>query len=137
MRVYHGTSFENACKILSMRYWEYPIELYLLGEYRLQEQLGNDQYVHKPLKETLGNHFTTSLAHAKTYAVQHDKPVVLFFDYDLIEGSCLDFIIDEPIDTLDIKCIEVCLNRHMSYGLLCNQIYGKPTNNATQKVRFF
>lgn len=129
MRVYHGTSFENACQILSKNTWEFPIEFSLKSEYEVNNLIGKKEYTHKDRVIQNGNHFTTSLEHAKSYANQFDKSVVLFFDYET--SKCLDFIIKEPIPTKGIKCIEACFKGNkLNYGLICNSIYNKPVGNT-------
>jgi hypothetical protein len=137
MLIYHGTSFENACNILSKKYFEYPVEFYLKGEYEVNKLIGKCNYFHKDWINELGNHFTTSLKHAKTYALQHNKPVVLFFDHNLFAHNTIpsfDFIISKPIPTDIIKCIEVRFKgEQISYGILCNVLYNKKLNNNFRK----
>jgi hypothetical protein len=122
MKVYHGTSFENACKILSQELWAFPVELSLKSEYDIRNKLNQKDYIHNDRFMYSDIHFTTSLPHAKSYANQNKKPVVLFFDMNL-SSPCIDFVIDTPIETSKIKCIDSWLNG--LYVPLCNVLYRK------------
>ncbi len=137
MKIYHGTSFENACKILSKDTWEFPIELELKSHYDICNKMGKDYDFkrHISLLEErgfMGNHFTTSLNHAKSYAMQQEKPVVLFLDIEM-SGPCIDFIVSDPIDTSKVKCIEAYING--LYGPLCNVLYNKKSKYGYSIVK--
>ena len=125
MRIYHGTSFENACKILSCDEWVYPIEKYLLSEYNTCKELGIEFKHKEPVAEALGLYFSTNVNHAALYAKRFDKPVVLFYDSADIKESCIDFMILGAIPTSKVKALQLSDFKIGFYGGLINALYGK------------
>jgi hypothetical protein len=127
---YHGTSFENACQILNSEYWEYPIEIYLKGEYEVYKKLGKNEYLHKEIKHELGIHFSTSLSHAKSYAMQYPHPVILFTRLCINPGK--DIYITHRIPIKNVKCIDTCVGVNaVNYGRICNILYLKKYDNMS------
>ena len=125
MKIYHGTSFENACKILSCDEWAYPIEKYLLSEYNTCKELGIEFKHKEPCKEALGLYFTTNVNHAALYAKRFDKPVVLFYDNAEINDGCIDFMILDSIPTSKVKAVLLSDFKIGFYGGLVNALYGR------------
>lgn len=125
MKIYHGTSFENACKILSCDEWAYPIEKYLLSEYNTCKELGIEFKHKEPFMEALGLHFSTDVNHAALYAKRFDKPVVLFYDNADIKDSCIDVMILGAIPTSKVKAVQLSDFKIGFYGGLINALYGR------------
>lgn len=122
MKVYHGTSFSNACQILDTSLWvnrdeRFLNEIYSMGVYKPM----HDTILAWKSKGMLGNHFTTNVNHAASYANKNDKPVILFADIEL-ESPCIDFIIPS-IKTKYVKAYEGISDKISFYGSLLNAIY--------------
>lgn len=132
MKIYHGTSFENAAKILSLEFWSYNIEQYIIGEIKIYEALQKEfdyEVLANHLLESkkmgiLGNHFTTNVHIAEIYAKKNMRPVILMVDFDG-KGSCDDFIIESPIHNSRIKCYVGITAEIEFYGALLNELYEK------------
>lgn len=129
MKAYHGTSFENACKILSEKEWIYPLEQFLIASYNVSLMTKKHRDLIKDIEEAkerrmLGLHFSTNISTAKLYAMQFDKPVILFVEFDGIE-PCDDFIVAEPIPTDKVKALLHHDKEIKFYGGLVNALYGK------------
>lgn len=125
MRLYHGTSFENACKILSEEEWVYPVENFFKSHIKLHgwEQ---GKSIPIPPKEWCGIFFSTSINHAKSYAKQHEKPVVLFWDDETLETSAFEIVYTKPIPTSKVKAFLPPHELKMRfYGGIVNALYGK------------
>lgn len=132
MKIYHGTSFENACQILSKDLWVYPIDNYIKSSILVGNRIDIEYAKDKLL---CGNHFTTSLSKAISYANETDKPVVLTLDYDT--ESCLDFTITHPIDTTLVSAVQSKRNnKYGYYGLCINNIYKKKYKNGNLCIVF-
>lgn len=125
MKVYHGTSFENACNILSCNEWIYPFEKYLLSEYNTCKELGIELKHKEPFKEAIGLHFSTSVNRAALYAKRFDKPVVLFYDNTEISDGCIDLMVFDAIPTSKVKAVLLSDFKIGFYGGLVNALYGK------------
>ena len=132
MKIYHGTSFENAAQILSKDYWVYPAEYYIVGSINVENVIFNEidwdrvKRGHDKLSKNgyLGNHFTTNINTAKIYAKKNARPVILMVEYNG-RGSCDDFIISDPIPADRIKCFCGYGGDIEFYGALLNELYGK------------
>ena len=125
MRLYHGTSFENACKILSEEEWVYPVESFFKQIIDLHGW-EYDKPIPIPPKERLGIHFSTSIKIAKSYARQHEKPVVLFWEHKPIRHPVIDIKFTDPIPTSKVKAFLPPHEFKMQfYGGIVNGLYGK------------
>lgn len=105
MRIYHGTSLENACKILSEPIWNTPIELYLKGVAEFRKLGYKTQYEPIPADATF-IHFSTSKRHALSYAFKHERPVLLSYKADDVTEKCIDFQMHD-IPTADVVAVKV------------------------------
>jgi hypothetical protein len=125
MKLYHGTSFENACKILSDEFW-YPILFATPLEYK---QLGKWELANKPISLFIGmakTHFTTNVNDAKGYALLHKHPVILWWDNsEITKGGRYVFGANDPIPTNQVKALIGCTHEIMFFGTLVNTIYSK------------
>lgn len=125
MRLYHGTSFENACKILSEEKWVYSVECYFKQVINIHGW-EDGKLVKMPPKDWFGIFFSTSLNHAKSYAMRNEKPVVLFWDDEQLETSAFEIVYTKPIPTSKVKAFLPSREWKMRfYGGIVNALYGK------------
>ena len=107
---------------MSQKYWEYPIEFYLKGEYELSKAMGKPFKHYEPNAKVFGNHFSSSLKFAESYALQKDKPVILTLDWDRNECA-KDFIIRKKIDTSLVHALDRGMKKYSYYGTIINALY--------------
>lgn len=128
MKIYHGTSFENAAKILSQDHWEYPMWQFIESVISIKGNVnwGRLQTKMAELNDSglIGIHFTTNVNTAEIYARKNKRPVILMVEYDG-KGSCDDFIINKPISADKIKCYMGQGGDIQFYGVLLNELYEK------------
>lgn len=123
MRIYHGTSFANACKILDEQIWKHPDErfadkLYNRGRFKPM----HDMVLKSKEYGILGIYFTTNVYFAASYANLNEKPVVLFTEDDTLSYPCRDFIVPS-IETKGIKAYEGLSDKIRFYGSILNALY--------------
>lgn len=136
MKIYHGTSFENACRIMSSEFWEYPIELYLKSEYEICKKMGKPFKHVDPNPDFLGNHFSSSLKYAEEYALQNERPVILTLEWD--KDSCSkDFIIKSKIDVSKIHALDNHREKYGLYGIIINALYKRKNMISGPKTVLF
>lgn len=125
--VYHGTSFENACRILSKEYWVPSIGDCLESVILFNEQCGkvrrydlNDLADHIAKEEVL--FVTTRFEHALSYANQFKRPVVLCFKevtFPFLQST----VKPGEIKTAEIKACTNGQGLYKIYGEFINTIY--------------
>ena len=125
--VYHGTSFENACRILSKEYWVLPVGDSLESMALLVKELGkvrrytlNDEFDRIVKEERL--FVTTSFKRALSYANQHKRPVVLCFK-EVTFPFWQSTVRSGEIKTAEIKASTNGQGLHKLYCGFINTIY--------------
>lgn len=130
MKLYHGTSFENACKILSAPLW-HPA---LLDAEQVKFMQANGQ-MEIPVRRIVSSSvtfFTTSIQRASGYAKLNDRPVVLIYEHiGLTHSGDAVFGFNDPIPTNQVKALIGVNAKIMAYGTLVNAIYQKNVNDYT------
>ena len=125
--VYHGTNFENACRILSKEYWVPSIGDCLESVILFNEQCGkvrrydlNDMADRIAKEERL--FVTTSFKRALSYANQYKRPVVLCFK-EVTFPFWQSTVKPGEIKTAEIKACTNGQGLHKIYGGFINAIY--------------
>lgn len=125
--VYHGTSFESACRILSKQYWVPSIGDCLESMALLDKELGKvRRYDLSDMADRIAKEevlfVTTSFKRALSYANQHKRPVVLYFKEVTFPfwGSTVR---PGEIKTAEIKACTNGQGLHKIYGGFINTIY--------------
>lgn len=125
--VFHGTSFENACRILSKEYWVPSIGDCIESVAQLYKTLGkvrrydlNDMVERIAKEEVL--FVTTSFNRALSYANQYKRPVVLCFK-EVTFPFWQSTVKPGSLKTAKIKAYTGGKGLHIIYGKYINSIY--------------